>query len=145
MNKAVQIILLLVAFAAAFFIGFIPAHLKYKSCDQAIQKLDSSCSDQIQSKDQEIALYKDKLQFQDIKNTLINCLIELEKNNYGNATDIFKNFIEKYESFKTNKIIQGKISDSDIMRDDVITALAKNDPKVKEKIIAIIEKFHSIQ
>ncbi len=144
MNKSIQIILLIIAFAGAFLIGFIPPHLKYKACDQAIQALENSCNEQSLSKDQEISLLKDKLYFEDIKNTITASLIELEKSNYGTSLDKYKVFIEKWENFKSNKLLQGKITDADIMRDEIVADLAKNNAKVKDKIIAIIEKFHSI-
>lgn len=145
MNKTLQITLLIIAFVSAFLIGFIPAHLKFQSLDQSYQKLESSCNEQISSKDQEINLYKDKLYFADIKSTLASCLIEIEKNNFGIALDNFKLFVEKWQDFKSNKLIQGKITDADIMRDEIVTDLAQNNLKVKDKIITLLEKLQQIE
>ncbi|OGF59733.1 MAG: hypothetical protein A2Y62_05105 [Candidatus Fischerbacteria bacterium RBG_13_37_8] len=144
MKTPFQIILLIVAFVAAFLIGFIPAHLKFNSSEEAAQKIEQACTDQINSKDVEIASIKHKIQFTKIRDILSLTLIEIEKKNYGVALDKFKLFTEEWEQFKNNEIAKDKITDADIKRDEIVTELAQSKPQIKDKIIELLEKFHAI-
>jgi len=145
MKTQYQIILLIIVIIIAALVGYYPEHLKVKSLEATIQKNEEAFNQQSKALKEEKEILNNRLEFSRIKEILSEVILETDKKNYGIALERFKNFIEKWENFKDNPIVKDKIADSDIKRDEIVSDLSKGDAGVKGKLVAIYEKFLTIQ
>jgi hypothetical protein len=118
---------------ASFGGGFIPQHMKNRELDR-----------QLQEAKVEIANLDDQLQLLRLRNQLGVMLIEVERNNFGNAQKYSTQFFDQLSQLALQPRepgLQQRLVGFANVRDEITADLAALNPKVAEKLRALFLEF----
>ena len=128
-----KIILVLVLMGGSFLGGFIPQYMRNRELER-----------QLQEAKVEITNLDDQLQLSRLRNQLGVMLIEVERNNFGNAQKYSTQFFDQLSQLALRpreQALQQRLVGFANVRDEITADLAALNPRASEKLRTLFLEF----